>query len=443
MTGGAGALSDPAATRKHSRGSDPGGAAPGANSTAAPLAMSGNRGACRGGSPSVTTPARTHVAGLSPRILVLREGRAGDDRQLVNLAEALGRPYEVVPFHVSIGRVIRERVQDALNIPGAMPDGQAWGPPWPDLVLATGGRAVSAATRLRRMSGGRTKIVFVGRPWAPLNQFDLVITTPQYRLPDAPNVILNLLPLNSVPDTQLAEGRALAADRVRHLPAPHIAVLLGGDNTSHRLDTKTARDIARRASARARALGGSLLVTSSPRTPADAMDAFANALDAPATVYRWRPQDPDNPLTGYLALADRIIVTGESASMLAEACRTGKPVEVVGLPKRPVSRLLTRPFGGRLAGVARALAPIGRALARAGVIVPPRDLDRLHAALYRHAVPAEADSDAVRLDGDGDLRRAVAGVDALLAQHGATQYKAIGQTAGDFAAQPAHNEQSG
>ena len=391
----------------------------------------------------MTTSAPTQTAGLSPRILVLREGRAGDDRQLVNLADALGRPYEVVPFHISVGRVIRDRVLDALNIPGPMPDGQHWGPPWPDLVLATGGRAVSAATRLRRMSGGRTKIVFVGRPWAPLSRFDLVITTPQYRLPDAPNVIQNLLPLNALDDTRLADGAAHVRPRVRHLPAPRIAVLLGGDNSSHRLDAATARRIAARASARARAFGGSLMVTSSPRTPAEAMDAFESALDAPATVYRWQPRDPENPLTGYLALADRIIVTGESASMLAEACATGKPVEVAGLPKRTRARLLTRPFGGRLTGLARALAPLGRALARTGTAVPPRDLDRLHTELYRHAVPADADGTAIRVTVGADLRRAVAGVNALLAQHGATTYKTVGQVAGDLAVHPAHNEQSG
>jgi len=399
--------------------------------------------AWRGGLSSVTVDTPTQGAGLSTRILVLHEGRAGDDRQLINLAEALGRPYEVVPFHVPIGRVIRDRIHDALNLPGPMPDGQTWGPPWPDLVLATGGRAVSAATRLRRMSGGRTKIVFVGRPWAPLNQFDLVITTPQYRLPDAPNVLQNLLPLNRVPDERLADGRERVADRVDHLPVPRIAVLLGGGNTSHRLDAETARGIARRASARARALGGSLMVTSSPRTSAAAMDAFEAALDAPATVYRWRPRDPANPLTGYLATADRIIVTGESASMLAEACRTGKPVEVVGLPKRTRARLVTEPFGGRLAGLARHLAPIGRALARAGAFVPPRDLERLHAQLYRHAVPADASGTAIRLAADEDLRRAVASVTTLLAQHGATHYKAIGRVGGDFAVQPAHNEHSG
>jgi hypothetical protein len=58
-------------------------------------------------------------------------------------------------------------------------------------------------------------------------------------------------------------------------------------------------------------------------------------------------------------------------------------------------------------------------------------------------VPADADGGAVRLDVDGDLRRAVAGVDALLARQGATAYKASGTFSGDVAVQPAHNEQSG
>ena len=38
---------------------------------------------------------------------------------------------------------------------------------------------------------------------------------------------------------------------------------------------------------------------------------------------------------GYLALADALVVTGESASMLAEACATGKPVYIYPLNERP------------------------------------------------------------------------------------------------------------
>jgi hypothetical protein len=314
-------------------------------------------------------------------------------------------------------------------------------------VLASGGRAVSAAVRLRRRSGGRTKIVFVGRPWAKLDHFDLVVTTPQYRLPEAANVVRNLLPLNVIPAGDLAAARQRWARDLAHLPAPRLTVLLGGDSGSCRLDPASAVHIAQRANAWAHATGGSVLATSSPRTPGRALAAFEAALTAPGQVYRWRPEDAANPLLGYLALADRLLVTGESASMIAEACRTGRTVEIVPLPKRPLARLLTAPLGGRGAGLARHLAPIARRLTRLGVLVPPRDLDCLHRALRETADVAAAAGDpgatVVRLSADHDLDRAVARVEALLATHGATAYKAAHGVGGPAPVRPAPHEQNG
>ena len=378
-----------------------------------------------------------------PRIVVLREGRAGDDRQLVNLAEALGRPYEVVPFRVSVGRVIRDRILDALHLSGP-PRGRAcWGPPWPDLVLASGGRAVSTAIRLRRVSGGRTRVVFVGRPWARLDRFDLVVTTPQYGLPERDNVIRNLLPLNRLNPDAIDDARHRWADRLCALPRPHIAVLLGGNSSSYRLDAETARRIATRASARANALGGTLLVTSSPRTPKAALEAFAAAMTAPGELYRWSPDDPDNPLTAYVASADRLMVTGESASMLAEAFRTGKPVEVLPLRKRRRARLLTGAPDGAGAPVATLLATLVRRIAERGLVTPPRDLTRLHDALEAATVVATSDGAARCLTQDEDMGRAVAAIEALLAQHGQTAYKTTARGVALAARPTMPNEQSG
>jgi mitochondrial fission protein ELM1 len=53
--------------------------------------------------------------------------------------------------------------------------------------------------------------------------------------------------------------------------------------------------------------------------------------------YRWRADDPDNP-SALLALADRFIVTADSASLLAEACATGKPVQLFEWPVRADAR---------------------------------------------------------------------------------------------------------
>jgi len=42
----------------------------------------------------------------------------------------------------------------------------------------------------------------------------------------------------------------------------------------------------------------------------------------------------ENPYLGLLSLADAIVVTSDSVSMISEACFTGKPVYVEVLPDR-------------------------------------------------------------------------------------------------------------
>jgi hypothetical protein len=67
-------------------------------------------------------------------------------------------------------------------------------------------------------------------------------------------------------------------------------------------------------------------VTTSARTRLAAVDALSAAIDVPCLLYRWATHGADNPYFGFLALADEIIVTGDSISMLTEASATGKPV---------------------------------------------------------------------------------------------------------------------
>ncbi|HEX3209036.1 MAG TPA: ELM1/GtrOC1 family putative glycosyltransferase, partial [Geminicoccaceae bacterium] len=53
----------------------------------------------------------------------------------------------------------------------------------------------------------------------------------------------------------------------------------------------------------------------------------------PYQLFRWTREATDNPYFGYLALADAIVVTCESATMLAEACATRKPVYMFDLER--------------------------------------------------------------------------------------------------------------
>jgi len=263
---------------------------------------------------------------LPPQVWVLASPRAGDNTQLLALAEALGWPF-------AVKRLVYRPVQTLARLMlGATLAGldrrksDAIAPPFPDLIIGAGRANEAVALWLRRNSGPKPRLVYLGTPWAALDQFDLVITTPQYRLPKRPNVLHNALPLHDVEPGKLAAAASAWQKRLTHLPRPWIAVLAGGPSGPYTFSPAAAARLGEEASALTRGRGGSLLVTTSARTPPAVADALAQAITAPSYFYRWTALSDDNPLTAYLALGDEFIITADSISMLTEACATGKPV---------------------------------------------------------------------------------------------------------------------
>jgi mitochondrial fission protein ELM1 len=210
---------------------------------------------------------------------------------------------------------------------GVAPDAAAeLVPPWPELVITCGVRNEPVCRWIRKQSGGRTRYLHLGRPWASLDSFDLVVTTPQYRVPDRDNVVNNALTLHAVTPSRLAAECERWARTFQPLPRPFITVNVGGNSGPYTLGPKAALRLAREASDLARRQGGSLLISTSSRTPASVADILEREIDVPCHLYRWRPDDPDNPYFGMLALADSVVVTADSIAMLSEACAIGKPV---------------------------------------------------------------------------------------------------------------------
>jgi uncharacterized protein len=351
-----------------------------------------------------------------PKVWILLADRAGGNGQLNSLAEALGWPYErkTITYNwlnrcpnLLLGATlatVRRGAADQLQ------------PPWPDLAIGASRRSVPVARWIRRQSGGRTKLVHLLHAMAPLDLFDLVVTTPQYRLPRRANVLHLSAALNRIDEDRLEAAAAKWAPRLTHLPRPYVALFLGGNSATYRFNAATARRLAARASARVAATGGTLLVSSSPRTPADAADAAVAGIACRNLVYRWKPSDPENPYHAFLALADRFIVTADSASLLVEACLMGKPVEVFSWPMRrgPILRSkewLWRRTAHKERGVPA--AAIDR-LVDLGLLKPPRDFAALHRALRARGLIAEFDdtTTAQRLPLD-DMDRAVTAIRRL------------------------------
>jgi uncharacterized protein len=259
-----------------------------------------------------------------PRIWVLLGERRGDNNQLLALAEGLGLPFET--------RSLRYRRSWALLL-RLFPRGPellkpasraTLRPPWPDLVIGIGRRSVPVARWIKRRSGGKAKLVRLGNPRADPGLFDLVITTSQYPVPAAANVLA--LPVamgrhsDARPDSE--EAAWLAA-----LPRPHLLFALGGATRYWTFPSEAVADAATRLAERAGAAGGSLIVASSPRTPAAALSAIEERIEG-------RPNcrlvaSGEVRFSVLLNDADEHAVTSDSVSMISEAVMTGKPVGLV------------------------------------------------------------------------------------------------------------------
>ncbi|ABL00365.1 mitochondrial fission ELM1 family protein [Pelobacter propionicus] len=267
----------------------------------------------------------------SPRVWILLGQKGGDNAQVRTLANLLGWPCTEKQLCFN-GLSRRFNILLGASLDSLTCDSAPLEPPWPSLVISIGKRSVPAARWIKRRSGEITRLVHLGRPWAPLSWFDLVVTTPQYRLPSRPNVIHNTLPVIRHEPQCLSNAGIVWAERFRALPRPWTAFLVGGPSRPFTLDQHTAASLGEAVSAHARQMGGSLLVTASRRCPPASFRALAGEIHCPGYIHDPFDAHQGNPYLAYLALADRFVVTCDSASMIAEACLTGKPVSIIDLP---------------------------------------------------------------------------------------------------------------
>jgi uncharacterized protein len=261
----------------------------------------------------------------SPSVWVVHDGKIGMANQVIGLAEAVGYPFvekklAVRPPWRHLAPQLWPRPLAALG-----PAGDRLTPPWPDLLIACGRLASAPARAAKRASGGRIFWVQVQDPRFARHAVDLMVV-PAHDPARGANVFRTLGAVHRVTATRLAQGAAALAPHLAHLPRPLVAVLLGGDNRVYRLTEARFVGFADQLAALTRQ-GMGIAITPSRRTPEGALRLLRERL-AGMPHFLWDGSG-ENPYFGMLGMADAVLVTADSVSMVSEAAASGKPVHIV------------------------------------------------------------------------------------------------------------------
>jgi uncharacterized protein len=263
-------------------------------------------------------------------VWALADERAGNRSQVLGVSEALGLPFTIK--EIRYGRLARlPNAVLGASLAGLTAESRAaLSAPWPDVAIAAGRRAAPVLRAIRRRAGGRAFVVQLMDPGGRRGNLDLIAVPAHDGVAQAPNIISTVGSPHRVTAERLAAARAEWLPRFQHLSSPRIALMVGGPTRRRGFTSEMARTLARTASQLAADAGGSLLVSTSRRTGDAAGDLIA-AITVPHHAYRYRDSG-ENPYLGYLAVADAVIVTGDSASMCTEACATEAPVYIYAPP---------------------------------------------------------------------------------------------------------------
>lgn len=290
---------------------------------------------------------------------VVTSGAAGMENQCLGLAHSLGfkpviKRVEMCSPWKQLAPTLRLGLSQAFS-----ETGDSLLPPWPDVMIASG-RAGAAACLLARKNSGydgrkKTFTVYIQNPRINPSHFSLV-ALPLHDGVVGENVVSTRGSLHRVTSELLEKETEKFRASLSLLPAPRIAVLIGGSNSVYRLTPTEMEPLAQQLAALAKDTGGSLMVTTSRRTGEENVKILQKGLQT-VPHFLWAGEKP-NPYYAFLGLADAVLVTEDSVNMASEACSTGKPVHIIGLEggSKKFNRFhevlrrdgLTRSFEGKL-----------------------------------------------------------------------------------------------
>jgi len=203
--------------------------------------------------------------------------------------------------------------------------------PWPDVIIGCGRRTIPFLLYIKRASSGRTYCIYIQDPKISPKYFDLVIKMDHDSI-EGENVLSTAFSLNLINRTKLLEETKKFRGAFAKLPKPYYTILIGGDTKRYKMNDKAINDLLDKVGAIVEFCPGSVLVTTSRRTPDSLREGLASKFKENTKFYMANSDCTEkNPYFAILELAEKIFVTNDSVNMISEACACRKLVCIIPL----------------------------------------------------------------------------------------------------------------
>ncbi len=306
-------------------------------------------------------------------ILALLDNRAGNNTQVLGVAEKLGFSFEIIRLkYNALARLpsvllgasgwfltaeTKKQIKELTN-PRILESSNS------RIIVISAGRRAALAARFIKQKIPNAFLCCLMKPDAAEDAFDLIALPEHDRENDGqmggwadekikkekstdhqPSTINHQLSSNDqqlttnnyfytltsphpLTDTTLENERSKWLPLFEGKPKPWIGVLVGGTSKHAEFSDRDFAELSKQLAQIRNASGGTLFITTSRRTSVQGEKALRQYLFSQDVLYSYAEGSvrvQSNPYFGYLACADVLVVTGDSISMASEACFTGKP----------------------------------------------------------------------------------------------------------------------
>lgn len=265
---------------------------------------------------------------------VIHDGKAGNRRQALALAQALHWPFSE---HAVTAKGVSHWFAPH-NWPGsqhAFGSDFARGLKAPPAFVIGCGREAALASRLLKQAGSFA--IQILNPRINNQHWDVVIT-PRHDQVQGKNIISCLGSLHNVSIESLHQLRSNPS-ALNDNVAPRTLVLIGGPSRMALFNEGLIEVMFAKLEYHLATQGGSLMVCGSRRTPKLWADKIRARFSETAFPVWFDESDGENFYSQALANTDQIVITPDSVNMISEACATGLPV-FIAQPERARGKMI-------------------------------------------------------------------------------------------------------